>query len=110
GLAALLPFTDLGLGHGVMTALAAANSSGDDEARRRLIARATSLMSLAALALLVLAFVVEATVGWATLFGLGSETFAGEVGTATVVYLVGFSLTIPAAVGSRILMSMQRTH
>ncbi len=110
GLAALLPFSDLGLGSGLVTALGGATGRDDTREARRLVTAAFAGLVAVAAVLLVVFLVVDQFVDWARLLGLGDQPFAGEVDVAVRVFGVLFLLAVPGTLGTRVLQGLQRTH
>ena len=110
GLATLLPFSDLGLGNGLVTALGQASGRDDDQEARRLVSAALFGLVVVAAALLVIFVVVSWLVDWSRILGLGSEPFASDVDSATELFGVLFIAAMPFTIGMRVLQGLQRTH
>jgi hypothetical protein len=83
-LAALLAFSDLGLGNGLMTALADAEGRGNLERAGRLVSSATALLLAVGLLLGVFAALLVPLLDWGMLLGappaLAAESRAGVLG------------------------------
>jgi O-antigen/teichoic acid export membrane protein len=98
----LLPSADLGVGAAVTTAVAAGRSS--DELHRVLVSSVRVLLALAA-GLVILALTLASTSTWGLLTGL-PDTAANNWAVGLSVALFGLSL--PLAIGSRILLGSGR--
>ncbi len=110
GLAALLPFSDFGVGGGLVTALGAAIGRDDVSEARSLVSAALLGLSAVSGVLLVLFLALSTVVDWATALGLGSEPYASRINEATVVFVVLFLLAVPCSLGNRVLQGLQRQH
>jgi O-antigen/teichoic acid export membrane protein len=107
-LATFLGFGDFGLGTLMMTRLPIANAKGDQE-EMRLIVR-VSLSTLCAIGATVIALgtISAFLTPWTGI--LGAEGVGdGPVAAAVVCFFVTGGLSIPAAIGSRILIALQRS-
>ncbi|MEV6768617.1 oligosaccharide flippase family protein [Nocardia sp. NPDC051030] len=105
----LFPFADLGIGATVLSASAQLNRSSTqrDLLAADVIRRAYRVLSGVAAGVAAAAFVVLATGRWALLTGLSSGS---EDGWAITVAAVLFALTIPAGLGVRILIGIDRNE
>ena len=91
----LLGFTDLGIGNGLMSALARARARGDEAAQARYVTSGlVALTILAAAAGLTLA-VVYPLVPWRQFYNVHSSLAASEAGPATLLVAVWFIGRIP---------------
>lgn len=105
-LAVFLGFGDLGLGSVLMTRLPAVHARGDVDGARALVG--TMLSSLGGLGA---AFLVAGVAGayvlpWSSLLGAEQMPLSSVRGAVLIVAVCG-SLSIPASIGSRILVAMQ---
>jgi O-antigen/teichoic acid export membrane protein len=110
GLSALLPFSDLGLGSGLVTALGQATGRDDERESRSLVSAALFGLVAVSAALLVVFLALSYWVDWAVVLGLGNQPFAPQVDSATEVFGVLFIVAMPFGLGTRILQGLQRTH
>lgn len=110
GLAALLPFSDLGLGGGLVTALGAATGREDLTEQRRIVTAALLGLIAAAAVMLALFTAAGLVVDWSRPLGLSAEPFAGDVDRATAVFGTLFLVAVPGTLGTRLLQAVQRTH
>jgi O-antigen/teichoic acid export membrane protein len=99
---AMLGFADLGLGNGLISALAEADGKNDRAAARRYVS--SSLMMLAFVAaLILLAFaVVYPLIPWAQVFNVASPRAAHEVGPTVIGLVVCFALGLPLLLIQRV--------
>lgn len=93
---ALLGVTDLGIGNGVLNAVARAYGQGDGSAARQYLASGFVAVSGIALALGILLLAVYPIVPWASVYNVaGDPLAASEAGPATLVLLGTFLLGRP---------------
>lgn len=105
-LAVLFPFADLGIGATVTTACARSANLREDKAAQAVIARAYRVLAGVALSVLAIAVTVMAVDGWETILGIrsgASDRWAISLAVAL------FGLSIPAGLGLRILVGVDRT-
>lgn len=110
GLAALLPFADLGIGNGLVTALSRDKAADDVPTMARHATAAMVIATFASVVLLVLFLTTDPLVNWARLLGLGGQPFATDVDASVRVFAICFSIGIVGNMGFRILSGLQRTH
>lgn len=103
----LFPFADLGIGAVVLSASALLNGPSHDPRAVDVIRRAYRVLFSVAAALATTAFVVMATDGWGSLIGFSSGP---DDRWAITVAAVVFALTIPAGLGVRILIGIDRNQ
>ncbi len=97
-LVALVSFADLGIGNGLINAVAAADGRGDREGMARAVSSAFFLLAAVA-ALLGLGFaLIYAAVPWPRVFNVASPQAAAEAGPAVAVFLACFALGLPLGV------------
>jgi O-antigen/teichoic acid export membrane protein len=106
----MLSFADLGLGNGLVSAVASASGREDREDTRKAVSTAFVLLGGIGLLLLVAFAVAYPRIPWAWLLNLSSEQLASEAGPAVAVLLGCFALGLPLAVTSRVLTGHQETH
>ncbi|MVU77321.1 oligosaccharide flippase family protein [Nocardia sp. ET3-3] len=100
----LFPFADLGIG---ATVLSASAQLADDPSAADVVRRAYRVLFGVAAGLTVAAFTLLATGSWTVLTGLSSGP---QDGWAITVAAVLFALTIPAGLGVRILIGIDRNE
>ena len=107
-IAALLPFADLGMGAAVLNSVAGSSAPARDDHVRRTLVGVFRLLVVSGGVLLALGVVVTALDGWPVLLGEGLLPGSGP--GAAMACLVLFCLTLPLAVGQRILTALGRNH
>ena len=106
-LLAFLSFADLGMGNGLLNAVAAAHGAGDEAAARRYVSSAFFFL-LAVAAALGLAFAgAYALVPWPRLFNVRSPLAAVEAGPAVAVLVACFVANLPLGVVQRVQLGYQ---
>lgn len=107
-IAALLGFTDLGIGNGVMSHVAGAYGRGDaNDARRYLASGLASLLIVASVLGCLFAFAYVA-VPWADVFNVATDATASvEAGPAVAVFVVTFLLALPLGLAAQIRFAFQ---
>jgi O-antigen/teichoic acid export membrane protein len=108
GLAALIPFVDLGLAAAVMNAVSASGAPSRDEQVRDVLVTALRLLAVSATALALAAFALLGVGLWSAILGSGLDADSGP-GVATVCVLL-FALSVPLSIGQRILVGLRRNH
>ena len=101
----LFPFADLGIGATVMTAAAQLNGPSRDERAPDVIRRSYHVLFAVAAGIIATALVVMAVDGWRGLVGFSSGPADRWAITAAACV---FALTIPAGLGVRILVGIDR--
>jgi len=106
--AILFSFADLGIGNGIMTAVASANGTGNRGAMRATISSGYFLLlAIAALIMTLLASTYQ-FIAWSTVFNVHTELAMSEAALALPIFIVCFSLTIPASLVQRIQSGLQQ--
>lgn len=88
---------DLGLGNGLLNALATAHGRGDKAAARRSLSSAFFLLLAVALGIALLLVAAWAWIPWAKAFNLSSSLAAAEAGPAMAVFCACLCLGLPLA-------------
>lgn len=101
----LFPFADLGIGSTVITASAQLSGPDRDERAADVIRRSYHVLFAVAAGVVALALAIMAADGWARLIGFSSGP--ADRWSVTVAACV-FALTIPAGLGVRILVGLNR--
>ncbi|MFI6933868.1 lipopolysaccharide biosynthesis protein [Streptomyces sp. NPDC050287] len=101
---------DFGLGSAVMTLASEARGRGDAGALRRVVA--TSLVALAATAVLVLVCggAVVFALDWDQLLGMGGSIPAARVRVLMFAVAVGVAVSLPLMVARRVYLAFQHGH
>lgn len=104
----LLSFSDLGLGNGVLNALAKANGEDDRVAQRTIISNGYAALTLIASVLAILAMALFPIVDWARAFNVSSPLAVAEARPAICVYAAFFIVGVPLALVQRIQAGRQQ--
>ena len=105
---AMLSFADLGIGSGLMNAIATAYGKNDIQAIRKKISVGLFLLGVIASVIILIFFIFEGLIPWGKLFNINSE-LAAEVAVPTItVVVVWFAISMPAGVAIKVLMGLQR--
>lgn len=106
-LVAMLSFADLGIGNGLLSAVAQAHGKGDRQAIQRLTSSAFLALSGIALAILLAFAASYPFVAWHELFNVKSAQAKNEAGPAIAVVLACFAFAIPSGIVQRLQMGLQ---
>ena len=108
GLAALIPFVDLGMAAAVMNAVGGSAAPATDERVRKVLVTAVRLLVCSAVGLALAALALLGLGLWPLLLGSGLDGETGPV--VATVCLVLFALSVPLSIGQRILVGLRRNH
>lgn len=103
----MLGFADLGIGNGLMNAVAEAHGKDDQVTGQQYIVSAGVILCAIAVLILVVFFLVYPYVFWPNLFNIESPLAVAESGPAVAALFVCFALNIPATVVQRVQMGLQ---
>ncbi len=106
-LVAMLAFADLGMGNGLLNAVASANGRDDVPQIRRYISSAAVVFAVIAVVLLVFFAAVYPLVNWGGLFNVNTALASREAGPAVAIFLSCFALSIPVGIVQRVQMALQ---
>lgn len=105
---AVITSLDLGIGNGLVTAIAECHGRGDVDGARR--STASALVILTGLA--VVAFLIFAAaypfLSWQRIFRIGSPQALAEAGPATAIFVACVLASLPLAVAGRVRVGYQR--
>lgn len=104
GIAALIPFSDLGLTAAIMNAVGGAEDPRTDPNVRSVLVACLRLLTGCSLVVISVAFIFLATGLWPTLLGSGLSTDSGPLAATLCLAIFGFNLMI--AFGQRILAAL----
>lgn len=107
-IAALLPFADLGMGAAVLNSVAGSDDPARDDHVRRTLVGVYRVVAVSGSLLVAVGVAVTLAGGWPVLLGAGLQPGSGP--SAALACLVLFCLTLPLAVGQRILTALGRNH
>jgi O-antigen/teichoic acid export membrane protein len=109
-LLALLSFTDLGIGNGLMNAVAEANGRDDKGAASRYISSAYVMLTALA-AVLGLAFaLIYGLVPWDRVFGVHSPQAVADAGPALAAFAACFLLAMPLSIVQQVRRGYQEGY
>ena len=107
---AMLGFADLGLGNGLVNAIADAHGKDDRATAQRHVSSAFFMLAGIA-AILSLAFLaLYPAVPWDRLFNVKSDLAVAEAGPAVAVFTLCFTLNLPLGVVQRVQMGYQELY
>lgn len=107
-LVAMLVFADLGIGNGMLNAIARASGRDDPAAIRRAIAAGVTAVALVSAVLLTLFLLAWSLVNWAHVFSVQTQAHGGEVALAVLVLVVIFALNMPVSIIQKLQYGMQQ--
>ena len=99
---AFLNFADLGIGNGLLQAIADARGRDDDESVHRYVSSAFFILSGVAAVLLGIFAVAYPFIPWPRVFNVSSALAGREAGPAVIVFLMCFLLNMPLDVVQKI--------
>jgi O-antigen/teichoic acid export membrane protein len=103
----LMGFADLGVGNGLLNAIAGASGRDDTPAIRRYVSSAFVILSLIAVCFVLCFVVVDQFVAWADVFNLKTHLARRECERALEVLACCFALSIPAGIVQRTQTGLQ---
>jgi O-antigen/teichoic acid export membrane protein len=106
-LAAFLAFADLGLGNGLVNAIASAGGRDDEIAIRRYVTSGLAMLVLFGGLILSAFFLYAVRLPWADIFRLKSELARSEATVAVGVFVLCFAIGVPAALAMRVQSALQ---
>ena len=107
-LVAMLSFADLGIGNGVLNAVAAAYGGDDFAAIKEYVSSGIFVLSAIAASLLLLFFAVYTFVPWYEIFNVNSMQARQDAGPSLAVLVACFAFSIPLGVVQRVQMGLQK--
>jgi len=107
---AAMSFADLGIGNGVMNAIAEAYGRDDRELAREYITSALVLMVSIAVVLGSIGIIIFPLVPWIRIFNVKSITVANEGARAFLILFAWFIVNIPLSVVTRAQSGLQRGY
>lgn len=104
---AMIAFADLGLGNGLVNAIADADGKHDRTAARTHVSSAFFILTAIATILLCAFALLYPLVPWARVFNVTSTLAIQEVGPAVAIFVLCFALNLPLGVVQRVQMGYQ---
>lgn len=103
----MLGFADLGVGSGLMNAVAHAHGKDDILEIKKKIAVGVLLLSGLSLLILLTFFIAYHFVIWTHLVNVSSELASSEIAPTIAVVIIFFALSIPAGIAVKVQMGLQ---
>ncbi|HEV2674624.1 MAG TPA: oligosaccharide flippase family protein [Aliidongia sp.] len=104
---AMLSFADLGIGNGLLNAIAAAHGLDDWPMIRSYISSGFFVLVLIALTIILVVAAAYPFVPWYKIFNVTSDLARGEARQALAVFFLCFALSVPFSVVQRVQMGLQ---
>jgi O-antigen/teichoic acid export membrane protein len=105
---AMLAFADLGMGNGLINAVAESHGRDDNETIRKQVSSGFFILSLIAVVIVVLFSAVYSSIGWYRIFNVQSALAQAEAGPALAVFAACFALNIPLGIVQRVQTALQQ--
>ncbi len=105
---AMLGFADLGIGNGVLSAIARASGKNDHKAIRDTVANGFCILSLISIIILLLFAAIYSFVPWHSLFNVKSPIAVAESGLVVGVLILCFSMNLTFGMVQKVQMGMQK--
>lgn len=103
----LLGFADLGIGNGLLNAVAEADGKDSREAAQKSVSSSFYILLAIAGVILVAFFSLYSFIPWPRLFNVSTELAASESGPAIAVFVTCFAISIPFGTVQRVQMGYQ---
>ncbi len=107
---AMLAFADLGLGNGLINAIAEVHGRDDRTAARAYVSSAFFMLTVIAALLLAAFALVYPSVPWERVFNVKSAVTVQEAGPAVAVFMLCFALNLPLGIVQRVQMGYQEVY
>lgn len=107
-LVAMLAFADLGVGNGLLNAVADANGKDDKTQIRAYVSSGFLALSGVAVFILIGFAAIYQLVEWPAVFNVKSIAASEESGPALAVFVICFAIAIPMSIVQRVQMGLQR--
>lgn len=107
-LVAMLAFADLGVGNGLLNAVADANGKDDKTQIRAYVSSGFLALSGVAFFILIGFAAIYPLVEWPAVFNVKSIAASEESGPALAVFVICFAIAIPMSIVQRVQMGLQR--
>ncbi len=107
-LVGMLVFADLGVGNGLMNAVAAANGRDDPQGVRRAVASGVSAVAITAALLLALFLLSWPFVNWNVALAVPADASGAQAGFAVLALIVVFTLNMPVSTVQKVQYGMQQ--
>jgi O-antigen/teichoic acid export membrane protein len=108
-LIAVLSFADLGMGNGLLNAVAKAHGRDDAEMLRRYVSSGFAVLSVVALTFLAVLSAAYSSVDWNRLFRASGAVARQEAGPAIAAFLGVFAISLPLSIVSKVQAGLQQS-
>ena len=105
---AILSFTDLGMGNGLLNAISEAHGKDDRELARKNVSSAFFMLSGVSALMLLVCAIAYPLVPWPRVFNISSPLAIKESGPAVLVFVSCFALSLPLGIVQRVQMGYQK--
>jgi O-antigen/teichoic acid export membrane protein len=106
-LVALLGFTDLGLGNGMLNAFVAAQAAGDRERARAYVSSAIAFVGVITVIIGSTLALISLWVSWSDVFNVSSANASAEAAPALAVFVACFLVNLPLGLVERVELGLQ---
>lgn len=103
----VLVFADLGVGNGMLNAIASANGQDNMAGVRSAIACGVSIVSIVAIVFLILFLAVWPFVDWARIFKIHGEAATYQVSIALLLLMITFAINMPVSIIQKVQYGLQ---
>jgi O-antigen/teichoic acid export membrane protein len=103
----MLTFADLGIGNGLLTAVAVARGKDDFDQIRSYVSSAFVVLGLVGCVIITLALATYAHINWSDIFNVQDTLAVNEVRPAMLVFFLCFGLSLPATIIQRLQLGLQ---
>jgi len=107
---ALLSFTDLGIGYGLLNALSRATALGDRELARRQVSSSIALLAMLAVVIAGLFAAAYPRVSWDTVLAVTSQQARAEAGPSVWAFVAIFLVSLPLTVVTQVRAARQELY
>lgn len=104
---ALISIADMGIGSGLMNAVAQAQGKDDIQGIRNQIGAGYVLLTALAVLMVLIFFVAEPFINWRALFNIKEDLYYKDVTQTIAVFVILFAISMPASVAIKVLMGLQ---
>lgn len=103
----ILTFADLGIGNGLLTAVANARGRDDMAEIRTYVSSALAVLTAIGTAIIAATMLLYRYIEWPALFNVNGALARSEAGPAMFIFLVCFALSLPATIIQRLQLGLQ---
>lgn len=104
----MLAFADLGVGNGVLTAVARSSGENNELKIKQYISSAYIVLTAIASAVILVGVLIFPLIDWARVFNVRGTEAQGEAGAAMWVFIICFGISLPVTLIQRVQLGLQR--